>query len=127
MFLSINAFSQNLECGQSIDSVKSTLAGQWKLKALNTNKTYRFWFNQDAGFVEVLEELNLPPKAEHTEIGRLVKNDQAAVNIKLIEGVFFIEMVYPFGTVSEQIVKLNKNTFVYGQGTTAHYFVKDVN
>ena len=127
LLVSIHSYSQNLECGNNIDIVKKAIVGNWKLKENNNNKIYRFWFNQENGFVEALEELNLPPKAEHTQLGGLIINEQVPIKIKLVEGHFFIEIIYPFGVISEQIYKLNKNTFVYGKGVSEYHFVKDTN
>lgn len=127
LLLSVQSFSQNLECCNSIESVKKAIEGEWKLKGQSENLIYKFWFNEQNGFIEVLEELNLPPKAEHTQLGSLFMDEQVQTQIKLINGAFFIEVNYPFDAVSELISKLNQNTFIYGKGASQHVFIKDAN
>ncbi|WP_332243922.1 hypothetical protein [Flavivirga spongiicola] len=101
--------------------VKKIIKGDWKLKGEAKNGIYRFSFDTGAkDFLEVLKELNLPPKAQ----GPQSKN-YTIVNIKLENEAFFIELIYPFGKTSEKILVLDKENFVFGQGESKRVFVKD--
>ncbi len=126
LLVSINSFSQNLECCNNLNDVKKEIQGDWKLKGGSENLIYRFCFDKNKGFIEVLEELNLPPKAEKTIANELVFGDNSTiVNIKSKKSVFFIELVYSHTSVSEQILVLNKDCFIYGKGESQHVFIKD--
>jgi hypothetical protein len=124
---SFNAFSQNLRCCKNIDEVKRSIQGDWKLKGANQNIIYRFRFDKDKGYVEVLEELNLPPKAEKSRTDVLFVDDETVVNVKLKKDVFFIELVYQFGSVSEAILELNEAAFIYGKESSKKIFIRDKN
>jgi hypothetical protein len=125
LLVSINLFSQDFECCKNINDVKKAIQGDWKLKGGNENLIYRFLFDTNKGLIEVLEELNLPPKAEKTIRKELVFDDRTIVNIKSKKGVFFIELVYLHTTVSQKILELNEDHFIYGKGESQHIFIKD--
>jgi len=118
-------FSQNLECCKTIQEVEQAIAGDWKLNDGNRNVIYRVSFNKNKGLIEVLGELNLPPKAEKTIGNELVIDDQALVNIILKNGVFYIELTNLDYGFSEQIVELNDKIFIYGMGDSKHVFIRD--
>lgn len=125
--ISIMCFSQNLSIFKDVEAVKKAIGGDWKLKGEAKNVIYRFGFNEEKGFVEVLEELNLPPKAEKTIGNEIIINQHANVKIKYNEGVYFIELIYDYGSISEQILVLNDYNFIYGKGDSQHVFIKDKN
>lgn len=124
---SLAAFSQNLACCKDVEAVKNAIKGDWKLKEYNENLIYRFSFFKDKGFIEVLGELNLPPKAEKTIGNEIVIDDHTIVEITYDKGLFFIDLIYLYGKVSEQILVLNDETFIYGKGESQHTFVRDKN
>ena len=121
-----SAFAQNLDCCKSISEVQKALEGDWILKKDSRNKIYRFHFENGKGTVDVLEELNLPPKAEHTEMKDDFEITESSVKISQDEQTFYIELIYGFGNVKEQIKDLTKNRLVYGYGVAEHVFVRDV-
>lgn len=121
-----SAFAQNLDCCKSISEVQKALEGDWILKKDSRNKIYRFHFENGKGTVDVLEELNLPPKAEHTEITDDFEITESSVKISQDKQTFYIELIYGFGSVKEQIKALTKNRLIYGNGVAEHVFVRDV-
>lgn len=123
--LSIKSYSQKLECCNNIQDVQKAIEGQWKLKGHSEILIYKYSFNKEGGFIEVLEELNLPPKAAQHQYESIIGHEGVAINIKLIKGIFFIETKYAFGNVLEPIIELNKNRFIYGKGNTKRVFIKD--
>lgn len=119
--------AQNLDCCTSVSEVQETLEGDWLLKKDSRNKIYRFHFEKEKGEgeVDVLEELNLPPKAEHTGVSNDFEITESKVNITSDDTGFYIELIYSFGTVKERIKELSKNRLVYGKGTAEHVFTRD--
>ncbi|MCF7560414.1 hypothetical protein L3X39_07175 [Sabulilitoribacter multivorans] len=126
LYVSI-CFSQNLECCKTIQEVEQAITGDWKLKGDTENVIYRFTFGNKNGYVEVLEELNLPPKAENKDVNGLVNDDHTLVKIKYDKGLFYIDLIYLYGDVSEPINVLNKESFIYGIGDSKHIFIRDKN
>lgn len=124
--VSLHSFSQNLSCCKTIKAVEMALRGEWKLQGKSNTISYKFSFNNQKGFIEVLPELNLPPKAQHTQLGALVVNQKEIAHIKKVGDHFFIEIVYAFGSVPKQIFKLNKTTLIYGKGQQQQIFIKDI-
>lgn len=124
--ISLQLFSQNLSCGKTTVAVKKALTGEWKLQGGSQTISYKFSFSNHKGFIEVLPELNLPPKAQQTNIGTLVVNQKEIVNIKKVGDNFFIEIVYAFGAVAKQIYQLNETTLIYGKGDQKQIFKKDI-
>ena len=117
--------AQNLECCKSVSDVKKVLEGDWLLKKDSRNKVYRFHFQDGAGKLEVLEELNLPPKAEHTAVEDAYEISESIVNISAKKDGYYIELVYTFGSVTERIRVLTEKKLVYGTGKSEHIFVRD--
>ena len=125
-FLStISVFSQNLNCCKTISDVEKVLEGDWWLKKDSRNDIYRFHFRDNEGFVEVLEELNLPPKAEHTKVVDEFEVKESEVKITLEKDKFYIELVYPFGTVKEPIKALSEKHLIFGSGDSERQFTRD--
>jgi len=122
---SINSSSQNLKCCKNIDEVKKAIQGDWKLKDGNENVIYRFSFEKQKGFIEVLEELNLPPKALETNDEDVIINEHTIFDVKSKNSLFFIDLISLHYEVSEQIYVLNENYFVYGRGQSEHVFKRD--
>ena len=125
LLLSLNSLSQNLECCNNVEEVKSAIKGDWKLKKGNQNMIYRFIFNDDKGIIEVLEELNLPPKADNNYYEKPIMEELTNINIKFDNGVFFIELTNLHYEISEQIFVLNEEYFIYGKGASEHAFIRD--
>lgn len=125
VLISINTFSQNLVCCNNIEEVKKVIQGDWKLIGETKNVIYRFSFNNNKGFIEVLEELNLPPKALVNHHADLIIDEHTLVNIKSKNGRFFIELISMYYQISEQIFVLNDEKFVYGKGQFEHVFIRD--
>ena len=125
VLFSLKAYSQQLGCCKSTDDVKKRIQGDWKLKDGNQNIIYRFIFDEDLGRIEVLEELNLPPKAEKPSNDILFLDAETKVRINLKEGIFYVNFIYPYATVSEVIIELNETTFSYGKGTSKKIFLRD--
>ncbi len=123
--VSLHVFSQNLSCGKTVVDVEKALTGEWKLQGNIKTISYKFSFSNKKGFVEVLPELNLPPKAQHTNLGTVVYNLKKIANIKKDGDHFFLEIVYDFGSITKQIYLLNDTTFIYGKGQQEQVFVKD--
>lgn len=123
--ISLQTLSQNLECCKTIQEVKLAIEGDWKLKKGNQNITYRFIFNNNKGIIEVLEELNLPPKAAVSYYEKPDINGQTMVNVEFKNGVFFIKLSNLIFEVSEQIFVLNDEYFIYGNGASEHVFIRD--
>ncbi len=123
--ISLHALSQNLECYKTIQEVQQAINGDWKLKNGNQNITYRFIFNDDKGVIEVLKELNLPPKAADPYHEKSVMEEQTTIDLKLDNGVFFIELTNLQYGISEPIYVLNEEYFIYGKGDSEHVFVRD--
>ena len=123
----IPMFSQNLDCCKTLQDVEHKIAGEWKLKGISNNLTYRFSFTQGHGIVEVLEELNLPPKAEQIEYRNTPLDTNPSIYITVINNVFFMNIKYHFGAVSEPISELSEARFVYGETGFEHVFVRDKN
>jgi len=123
----IPMFSQNLDCCKTIQDVKNKITGEWKLKGVSSNLTYRFSFTDAKGIVQVLEELNLPPKAEQTENNRTPLDSNASIHITLIRNMFFMNIKYDFGEISEPISELNESRFVFGEQGFEHVFTLDKN
>ncbi|MFH4967906.1 hypothetical protein V8G61_06830 [Gaetbulibacter sp. M240] len=117
--------AQNLECCHSISEVKKVLEGDWLLKKDSRNRVYRIHFQDSAGKIEVLEELNLPPKAEHTAVEDAYDISESIVNISAKKDGYYIELVYTFGSVTERIRVLTENSLVYGTGKSEHIFIRD--
>lgn len=126
LYVSI-CFSQNLECCKTIQEVEQAITGDWKLNDGNRNVIYRFSFNNNKGLIEVLGELNLPPKAEKTIGNELVIDDQALVNIILENGFFYIQLTNLYYEFSEKILELNDKNFIYRIGDSKHIFIRDKN
>ncbi|GAA4281493.1 hypothetical protein GCM10022260_19140 [Gaetbulibacter aestuarii] len=118
-------YAQNFDCCNTVSEVQNTLEGDWLLKQDSRNKIYRFHFEKGTGTVDVLEELNLPPKAEHTELNSDFEITESTVKISREKEGFYIELVYSFGSVKEQIKELNNKRLVYGHGPSRHVFIRD--
>lgn len=125
LLVSVNTFSQNLACCNDSEAVKKAIAGDWKLKGDTKNVIYRFSFESDKGFVEVLEELNLPPKAEKTIGNEIAIDDNTIVKIQHEKGLFYINIIYLYGEVSEPILELNDENFIYGKGASQYVLIRD--
>jgi hypothetical protein len=69
--------------------------------------------------------LNLPPKAEKTIGNEIVMDNHTIIEIKCDKGLFFIDVIYLYGKVSEQILVLSDETFIYGKGESQHTFIRD--
>jgi len=117
--------AQNLVCCKDIKEVKKAIEGDWKLKGETNSLIYRFSFDKGKGFIEALEELNLPPKAIESQRENLILDEHEIVNVKLDKGLFFIEIKSLYYEVSEQIFVLNEKYFIYGKGQSEHVFIKD--
>lgn len=117
--------AQNLDCCKSVSEIKMVLEGDWLLKKDSRNKIYRFHFQQNDGRVEVLGELNLPPKAEYTVLKDVNEISESKVNISFKNDGYYIEFIYPFGSVTERIRILTENRLVYGSGKSEHILIRD--
>ncbi|WP_111309643.1 hypothetical protein [Confluentibacter sediminis] len=125
LIVSLHAFSQSLECCHNVEEVKKAIEGDWKLKGDTRNVVYRIWFVKDKGFIEALEELNLPPKAEATYSGKSAIEEQTLVDVTFENGLFFMDIMYGYGEVLEPISVLNNDNFIFGKGVSQHVFIKD--
>ena len=101
------------------------MEGDWKLQGDTKNVIYRIWFVKDTGFIKVLEELNLPPKAEETFGGKSDLEGQTLVDVKFENGRFFMDLIYIYGEVYEPISVLNNDRFIFGEGSSKHVLIKD--
>ncbi len=120
-----NSLSQNLACCKTISEVKSLIKGDWKLKGDSKNVVYRFSFSGDKGYIEVLGEMNLPPKAEKTRENDIIINDHEVFKISLKKQTYFIEIQSLTYTVIEQILVLNQSNFIYGNKNSKRVFTRD--
>lgn len=120
-----NSLSQNLTCCKTISEVKSLVEGDWKLEGDSKNVVYRFSFSGDKGFIEVLKEMNLPPKAEKTREDDIIINDHEIFKISLKKQTYFIEIQSLIYTVIEQILVLNESNFIYGNKNSKRIFTRD--
>ncbi|SHJ16564.1 hypothetical protein [Algibacter luteus] len=125
LFSALNAFSQNLKSCKSVDDVESLIEGDWKLKNDTKNVVYRFSISNHKGFIEVLPEMNLPPKAEKTTENEIIINDHENFIIVLKRGNYYIEIQSLYYQMTEKITVLNKINFVYGKGKSQHTFIRD--
>ncbi|WP_396601744.1 hypothetical protein [Algibacter sp. R77976] len=125
LLLSIHSFSQNLECCKTISEVKKYIVGDWKLEGDSKNVVYRFSFSKTKGFIEVLQEMNLPPKAVKTRENDIIINDHEIFNIQSKQGHYFIEIQSLYYEIKEQILVLNDTNFIYGSGDSKHVFIRD--
>jgi hypothetical protein len=125
LFSALNAFSQNLKSCKSVDDVESLIEGDWKLKNDTKNVVYRFSISNHKGFIEVLPEMNLPPKAEKTTENEIIINDHENFTIVLKQGNYYIEIQSLYYQMTEIITVLNKTNFVYGKGKSQHIFIRD--
>lgn len=117
--------AQNLHSCETVDDVKSLIAGDWKLEGDSKNVIYRFSFSGDKGFIEVLKELNLPPKAETNNADTMIIYDHEIFNIVSKQSTFFISIQSLYYQIIEEIEVLNKSNFIYGRGNSRHIFIKD--
>jgi hypothetical protein len=127
IFSAFNAFSQDLKKCKNLSDVKSLIEGDWKLKGDSKNVVYRFSFSNNKGFIEVLQEMNLPPKAEKTTENEIVINDHEMFNILSKQGGYFIEIQSLTYKIIEEIVVLNDTNFIYGKDASRHIFIRDKN
>ena len=125
LFSALNAFSQNLKSCKSVDDVESLIEGDWKLKNDTKNVVYRFSISNHKGFIEVLPEMNLPPKAEKTTENEIIINDHENFIIVLKRGNYYIEIQSLYYQMTEKITVLNKTNFVYGKGKSQRTFIRD--
>lgn len=125
LFSALNAFSQNLKSCKSVDDVESLIEGDWKLKNDTKNVVYRFSISNHKGFIEVLPEMNLPPKAEKTTENEIIINDHENFTIVLKQGNYYIEIQSLYYQMTEKITVLNKTNFVYGKGKSQRTFIRD--
>lgn len=125
LFSALNAFTQNLKSCKSVDDVESLIEGDWKLKNDTKNVVYRFSISNHKGFIEVLPEMNLPPKAEKTTENEIIINDHENFTIVLKQGNYYIEIQSLYYQMTEKITVLNKTNFVYGKGKSQQTFIRD--
>ncbi|WJJ96077.1 hypothetical protein [Algibacter luteus] len=125
LFSALNAFSQNLKSCKSVDDVESLIEGDWKLKNDTKNVVYRFSISNHKGFIEVLPEMNLPPKAEKTTENEIIINDHENFTIVLKQGNYYIEIQSLYYQMTEKITVLNQTNFVYGKGKSQRTFIRD--
>lgn len=125
LFSALNAFTQNLKSCKSVDDVESLIEGDWKLKNDTKNVVYRFSISNHKGFIEVLPEMNLPPKAEKTTENEIIINDHENFTIVLKQGNYYIEIQSLYYQMTEKITVLNKTNFVYGKGKSQRTFIRD--
>ena len=125
LFSALNAFSQNLKSCKSVDDVESLIEGDWKLKNDTKNVVYRFSISNHKGFIEVLPEMNLPPKAEKTTENEIIINDHENFIIVLKRGNYYIEIQSLYYQMTEKITVLNQTNFVYGKGKSQRTFIRD--
>ena len=125
LLLPFKGIAQNLTCCNTISEAKSLIEGDWKLKGDSKNVVYRFSFSKDKGFIEVLKEMNLPPKAEKTRGDEIIINDHETFNIILKQDVYYIEIQSLYYEIMDQILVLDEKHFVYGSGDSQHVFIRD--
>ena len=125
LFSALNAFTQNLKSCKSVDDVESLIEGDWKLKNDTKNVVYRFSISNHKGFIEVLPEMNLPPKAEKTTENEIIINDHENFIIVLKRGNYYIEIQSLYYQMTEKITVLNQTNFVYGKGKSQRTFIRD--
>lgn len=125
LFSALNAFTQNLKSCKSVDDVESLIEGDWKLKNDTKNVVYRFSISNHKGFIEVLPEMNLPPKAEKTTENEIIINDHENFTIVLKQGNYYIEIQSLYYQMTEKITVLNQTNFVYGKGKSQRTFIRD--
>ena len=127
LFSVLNTFSQDLKSSRSINEVEALLQGDWKLKDDTKNVVYRFSFSNHKGFMEVLPEMNLPPKAEKTTENEIIINQHQTFNIASKQGKYFIEIQNINYKITEKIIVLNTTRFVYGKAAAQRIFIRDKN
>lgn len=125
LLIAFNGISQNLDSCKTVAQVKNLIKGDWRLKGDTKNVVYRFSFYKNQGFIEVLPEMNLPPKAEKTKDSDMIINKKSAFNIQLKQEAFFVVIQNLNYEVTEKIEVLNKSNFIYGKGHYQHVFIKD--